>query len=53
MRLPGIGGKVADCICLFALHQMDAFPVDTHIKKVMELHYPEGSPLNDTGDAPG
>lgn len=38
MRLSGIGGKVADCICLFALHQMDAFPVDTHIKKVLERH---------------
>ena len=45
MRLPGIGGKVADCICLFALHQMDAFPVDTHIKKALELHYPEGFPF--------
>ena len=45
MRLSGIGGKVADCICLFALHQMDAFPVDTHIKKVLELHYPGGFPF--------
>lgn len=45
MRLSGIGGKVADCICLFALHQMDAFPVDTHIKKVLELHYPAGFPF--------
>ena len=45
VRLPGIGGKVADCICLFALHQMDAFPVDTHIKKALELHYPEGFPF--------
>ena len=45
MRLSGIGGKVADCICLFALHQMDAFPVDTHIKKVLELHYPHGFPF--------
>ena len=35
MKFPGIGGKVADCICLFALHQMDAFPVDTH--------HPEGA----------
>lgn len=39
MRLPGIGGKVADCICLFALHQMDAFPVDTHIQKVLDARY--------------
>lgn len=45
MRLSGIGGKVADCICLFALHQMDAFPVDTHIKKALELHYPGGFPF--------
>lgn len=45
MRLSGIGGKVADCICLFALHQMDAFPVDTHIKKVLERHYPDGFPF--------
>ena len=39
MKLPGIGGKVADCICLFALHQMDAFPVDTHIQKVLDTKY--------------
>ena len=45
MRLSGIGGKVADCICLFALHQMDAFPVDTHINKVLERHYPDGFPF--------
>ncbi len=39
MKLSGVGGKVADCICLFALHQMDAFPVDTHIKKVVDSKY--------------
>lgn len=39
MKLPGVGGKVADCICLFALHQLDAFPVDTHIKKVVDSEY--------------
>lgn len=45
MKFPGIGGKVADCICLFALHQMDAFPVDTHIKKALAAHYPDGFPF--------
>ena len=45
MKLCGIGEKVADCICLFALHQMDAFPVDVHIKRVLEAQYPDGFPL--------
>lgn len=46
MKLPGVGGKVADCICLFALHQLDAFPVDTHIRKALDIHYPEGFPFD-------
>ena len=45
MKLPGIGRKVADCICLFALHQMDAFPVDTLIQKVLDEHYRDGFPF--------
>ena len=36
--------KVADCICLFALHHLSAFPVDTHIKQAMERHYKRGFP---------
>ena len=40
----GVGEKVADCICLFALHHMDAFPVDTHIHQVLEAHYKRGFP---------
>ena len=45
IKLPGIGGKVADCICLFALHHMDAFPVDTHIKSVLDTCYSAGFPF--------
>lgn len=45
LKLPGIGVKVADCICLFALHHLDAFPVDTHIRQVLEAHYPKGFPV--------
>ncbi|MBT9779959.1 8-oxoguanine DNA glycosylase [Clostridium sp. MCC353] len=40
----GIGKKVADCICLFGLHHVDAFPVDTHIKKILNRFYPGGFP---------
>jgi N-glycosylase/DNA lyase len=46
LKLCGIGIKVADCICLFALHKTEAFPVDTHINKVLAAHYPEGFPFD-------
>lgn len=42
MKQFGIGKKVADCVCLFGLHHIDAFPVDTHIKKILNEHYPYG-----------
>ena len=44
MKLSGVGEKVADCICLFALHHMDAFPIDTHIRQVLDIHYKRGFP---------
>lgn len=40
----GVGEKVADCICLFALHYTDAFPVDTHIQQALKAHYKRGFP---------
>ncbi len=38
----GIGEKVANCICLFGLHHVDAFPVDTHVKQLLEKYYKDG-----------
>lgn len=35
----GIGEKVANCICLFGLHHIEAFPVDTWIKRILATHY--------------
>ena len=35
----GIGVKVANCICLFGLHHIDAFPVDTWIQKILLREY--------------
>lgn len=39
MKVPGVGAKVADCILLFSLGKIEAFPVDTWIKKVMNELY--------------
>ena len=44
-KLSGVGYKVANCICLFALHKTEAFPVDTHIDKVLREQYPQGFPF--------
>lgn len=45
LELCGVGVKVADCICLFGLHHLEAFPVDTHIRQVLTNHYPDGFPF--------
>ena len=44
MTLFGVGEKVADCICLFSLHQLQSFPVDTHIRQALDAHYKRGFP---------
>ncbi len=44
-KLFGVGGKVADCVCLFGLHHLMAFPVDTHISQALAAHYPDGFPM--------
>ncbi len=44
LKLYGVGEKVADCICLFALHHLEAFPVDTHISQALQKHYVRGFP---------
>ncbi|HLF54394.1 MAG TPA: DNA glycosylase [Candidatus Nanoarchaeia archaeon] len=42
MKLPGIGEKVADCICLFSLGKIEAFPVDVWIERMMTKMYFDG-----------
>lgn len=44
LKLFGIGEKVADCICLFGLHHLQAFPIDTHIRQALDAHYKRGFP---------
>ncbi|MCR4661819.1 MAG: 8-oxoguanine DNA glycosylase [Clostridia bacterium] len=37
LTLKGVGPKVADCIELFSLHNMDLFPMDTWSKKIYKI----------------
>ncbi|AFV23366.1 8-oxoguanine DNA glycosylase-like protein [Methanolobus psychrophilus R15] len=48
MFLEGIGEKVADCILLFAFDKMEAFPVDTHVEKVVRHYYGDHEFFNGT-----
>ena len=43
----GVGTKVANCVLLFGLHHLNAFPVDVWIKKVLEEQYPGGYPYEE------
>lgn len=38
--LHGVGDKVADCVCLFSLGFLEAFPIDIWIERVIQDHYP-------------
>ncbi len=42
MDLPGVGEKIADCVLLFSMGFLQAFPVDTWIKRGMEDTYFQG-----------
>ncbi|XP_064422380.1 N-glycosylase/DNA lyase [Latimeria chalumnae] len=37
--LPGVGAKVADCVCLMSLDKPAALPVDTHVWQVAKQDY--------------
>ncbi|MBQ9412496.1 MAG: DNA-3-methyladenine glycosylase 2 family protein [Oscillospiraceae bacterium] len=42
--LYGVGPKVASCIALYGLHHLNAFPVDTWVRRILENEYPAGYP---------
>jgi N-glycosylase/DNA lyase len=39
LQLPGVGPKVADCVLLFSLEKLQAFPVDVWMRKAMVKFY--------------
>jgi N-glycosylase/DNA lyase len=44
LECPGVGLKVADCVMLFSLNKMEAFPVDVWVKRVILNHYADKFP---------
>jgi N-glycosylase/DNA lyase len=39
MRIDGVGPKIADCVCLFAMQKDQAVPVDTHVWQLTRDRY--------------
>lgn len=46
MTIRGVGPKVAECTLLYGLHRLEAFPIDTWMKKAMSTLYRELSPTD-------
>ena len=38
-EIPGVGPKVADCVCLMALGKAEAVPIDTHMWRLAVKQY--------------
>ena len=39
LQIYGIGNKIADCVLLFSLEKLDAFPIDVWITRALASHY--------------
>ncbi|MDI6859732.1 MAG: DNA glycosylase [Methanocellales archaeon] len=48
LKVNGVGDKVADCVLLYSLDKLEAFPVDVHIRKVVQREYLRNERASDT-----
>ena len=46
LKIYGIGNKIADCIMLFSLDKLDAFPLDRWMIRVLQKYYFEKFPIS-------
>ena len=49
IRIKGVGEKVATCVCLFGLGFLEAFPVDTWVKRILANYYESGFDITSFG----
>ena len=48
MECPGIGPKIADCIAVFSLDKLEAFPIDVWVRRALkEWYFPGQKPPPD------
>ena len=45
-QIPGVGGKVADCVLLFSLDKLEAVPLDRWIIRILEKYYKKKFEIN-------
>lgn len=39
LELDGVGPKVANCYCLYGLHQLERFPIDTWMRYIIDTYF--------------
>ena len=53
LEIHGVGTKVANCVVLFGLYHMEAFPIDVWIKRALKEHFPKGFDPASLGEGAG
>ena len=48
LKIKGVGPKIADCVLLFSLEHWEAFPVDVHIRRMVEKYFGDEIPIRKT-----
>ena len=46
MEMPGIGAKISDCVLVFSLDKLEAFPIDRWVSRAMQEWYLNGRKMS-------